>query len=182
MAIKTFTTGEILTASDTNTYLANSGLVYIKQQTIGNAVTSVLVSDAFSATYDNYKIIISSGTSSTQDRMWMRMGANTSAYYGMFIYGAISIASVFGANSNNTTDATYIGGCDINALYLNVELVNPFLAKHTGMHGSLAIWGNNRGTATYDHEVASSFTSFTIGTGSGSMTGGTIYVYGYRKA
>jgi hypothetical protein len=27
MAIKTFTTGEVLTASDTNTYLANSGLV-----------------------------------------------------------------------------------------------------------------------------------------------------------
>ena len=29
MAIKTFTTGEVLTASDTNTYLANAGLVYI---------------------------------------------------------------------------------------------------------------------------------------------------------
>jgi hypothetical protein len=28
MAIKTFTTGEVLTASDTNTYLANSGLVF----------------------------------------------------------------------------------------------------------------------------------------------------------
>jgi hypothetical protein len=30
MAIKTFTTGEVLTAADTNTYLANSGLVYVK--------------------------------------------------------------------------------------------------------------------------------------------------------
>jgi hypothetical protein len=27
MAIKTFTTGEVLTAADTNTYLANSGLI-----------------------------------------------------------------------------------------------------------------------------------------------------------
>lgn len=53
MAIKTFTTGEVLTASDTNTYLANSGLVFVKSQTIGSAVTSVTVSDAFSATYDN---------------------------------------------------------------------------------------------------------------------------------
>jgi hypothetical protein len=30
MAIKTFTTGEVLTASDTNTYLANAGLVFVK--------------------------------------------------------------------------------------------------------------------------------------------------------
>jgi hypothetical protein len=40
MAIKTFTTGEVLTASDTNTYLANSGLVYVKSQTIGSGVTA----------------------------------------------------------------------------------------------------------------------------------------------
>ena len=31
MAIKTFTTGEVLTASDTNTYLNNGGLVFINQ-------------------------------------------------------------------------------------------------------------------------------------------------------
>ncbi len=30
MAVKTFTTGEVLTAADTNTYLNNGGLVYIK--------------------------------------------------------------------------------------------------------------------------------------------------------
>jgi len=182
MAVKTFTDNTSLPASDINSFLANSGLVYVKQQTIGSAVTSVLVSDAFSATYDNYKVIISGGTSTTQDRMFMRMGTNTTAYYGMYIYGAVSLASVFGANTNNGTDATYIGGCDINCLHLNVELTNPFLAKTTGMHGCMSIWSNNRGTGTYDHEVASSFTSFTIGAGSGTMTGGTIYVYGYRKA
>ena len=34
MAIKTFTTGEVLTAADTNTYLANSGLVYVASGTV----------------------------------------------------------------------------------------------------------------------------------------------------
>ena len=59
MAIKTFTTGEVLTAADTNTYLANSGLVYVKSQTIGSAVSSVNVTSAFSSTYDNYVITLS---------------------------------------------------------------------------------------------------------------------------
>ena len=58
MAIKTFTTGEVLTAADTNTYLANSGLVLVKSQTIGTGVASVTISDAFSTTYDNYRITI----------------------------------------------------------------------------------------------------------------------------
>jgi hypothetical protein len=58
MAIKTFTTGEVLTASDTNTYLANAGLVYVKSQTIGTGVSSVIVSDCFTTDYDNYKIVV----------------------------------------------------------------------------------------------------------------------------
>ena len=35
MAVKTFSTGEVLTASDTNTYLNNGGLVYITSTIFG---------------------------------------------------------------------------------------------------------------------------------------------------
>ena len=56
MAVKTFTT-EVLTSADTNTYLANSGLVYVKSHTITSGA-SVVVTDAFSSTYDNYLIIV----------------------------------------------------------------------------------------------------------------------------
>jgi hypothetical protein len=66
MAIKTFTTGEVLTASDTNTYLANSGLVYIKSQTIREQLQVFRMTVAFSSdTYDNYKILICNGGSTT---------------------------------------------------------------------------------------------------------------------
>jgi len=85
MAIKTFTTGEVLTASDTNTYLANSGLVYIKQQTVGNAVASVTVSDAFSSTYDNYKITYTGGASSGGGALKLTLGATVTGYYGALI-------------------------------------------------------------------------------------------------
>jgi hypothetical protein len=55
MAIKTFTTGEVLTASDTNTYLANSGLVYITSATL----SATALDGIFTSDYDNYRIVIS---------------------------------------------------------------------------------------------------------------------------
>ena len=81
MAIKTFTAGEVLNASDTNTYLANSGLVYIKQQTIGNLVPSVTVTDAFSADYDNYRVIVTGGVGSAAQAINLRLGASATGYY-----------------------------------------------------------------------------------------------------
>jgi hypothetical protein len=74
MAIKTFTTGEVLTAADTNTYLANSGLVYVASTTVGTGVSSVTVSSAFNSTYDNYKIIYSGGVGSVTTTISMSKG------------------------------------------------------------------------------------------------------------
>ena len=89
MAIKTFTTGELLTASDTNTYLANSGLVYVKSQTIGGVgVTSVDITNAFSATYDNYLVTVTDVDSSAAGptaRLTFG-GVAGSAYYGSMYY------------------------------------------------------------------------------------------------
>jgi hypothetical protein len=56
MAIKTFTTGEVLTASDTNTYLANAGLVYITSTAVSGS--TVTVSNCFDSTYDWYKVVL----------------------------------------------------------------------------------------------------------------------------
>lgn len=58
MAIKTFVSGEILTASDTNTYLNNGGWVYITSVDLGGN-TAVNLDGCFTATYDTYQVIIS---------------------------------------------------------------------------------------------------------------------------
>ena len=68
-----FTTGQVFTAAAANN-MANSGLTYVKQQTIGNGVASVTVSDAFSATYDNYKIVINGGATSAQTSISLQLG------------------------------------------------------------------------------------------------------------
>ena len=65
MAIKTFTANSVLTAADTNTYLANSGLVYVTSQTVGTAVASVTVSSAFNSSFDSYKIVYAGDGGST---------------------------------------------------------------------------------------------------------------------
>jgi hypothetical protein len=53
------------------------GLVLIKTETIGTTVGSVNVTDAFSSTYENYKIIISGGASSaTGAYLTLKLGAS----------------------------------------------------------------------------------------------------------
>ena len=78
MAVKTFTTGEVLTASDTNTYLNNGGLVYISGTTVGTGVSSVTVSSAFSSTYDNYRVIINNVDASA-DAVGLRFDVDKAA-------------------------------------------------------------------------------------------------------
>jgi hypothetical protein len=57
----TFVAGEVLEAAQLNsnfTYLEGAGgLTLIKTETIGTTVASVTVTDAFSATYNAYKIM-----------------------------------------------------------------------------------------------------------------------------
>ena len=57
MTYPTFTNGQVLPASDLNAI----GLWLVKSQTVGTGVSSVTVSNAFSADFDNYRIIYSGG-------------------------------------------------------------------------------------------------------------------------
>ena len=180
MAIKTFTTGEVLTAADTNTYLANSGLVFVKSQTIGTSVSSVTVSSAFSADYDNYLILMAGNSSTADDNGRMTLGAASSGYYGNLLYATPSAPGTFnGASDNNGAYFGYIwrsyaGG---NA---NIYVGSPFLTRPTTVSGNwitTAANGNYTGVLT----GTTSYTSFTLTCAAGALTGGTISVYGYRK-
>ena len=90
MAIKTFTTGEVLTASDTNTYLNNGGLVYVSSGTFTNATTvdiTGFVSDytLFRVFYEAYR---HSGTGLSDITATYRNSstAMTAVYYGCAFY------------------------------------------------------------------------------------------------
>ena len=180
MAIKTFTTGEVLTAADTNTYLANSGLVYIKQQTIGSGVASVTVTNAFSTTYDNYRIIITgmaaSGTVATRFQLSNSTGSTYATSGWIFQYGG-----TFTAETATAQTGALIGHCVSTGITTAViEVQSPFLSttsSFTGLSISNA-YGDDR--RSFDSSTNSS-TGFVFSPLSGTITGGTITVFGYRK-
>jgi hypothetical protein len=156
------------------------GLRLVKKQTIGTGVSSVQVTDAFSATYDAYKIIITGGAGSADDQnMNFKIGSSTTAYSNNLIFTTYTSTTVTGAVQNNINAyIDFVGDVAINGLSANFDVVNPFLSKWTFVNGRL-IRSTLAGTFNGIHKVASSFTDFTIGSLGATMTGGTIYVYGY---
>jgi hypothetical protein len=181
MAIKTFTTGEVLTAADTNTYLANSGLVYVSSTTVGSAVTSVTISSCFSATYDAYRIVATNVTATGTQNVSFQLSGITTGYYGNLIYANYTSGAVSSAGYNNISVVTHAGGTQGQMMILNVEVVNPFLSKPKFISGTF-LDQSNAGAVVAQNNQSTSATGFVVTPNTGTLTGGQITVYGYRKA
>jgi len=163
---------------------AASGLVLITAQTIGSAVSSVPVNDVFSSTYDNYKIIVSGGVGSVANTILnLTLGATVAGYkYG---YATFTNASVSGVGSTSASSFAGIGEFNTNLLMFNIDVINPNLAKHTFVMGGVAYnVTNNNGRAAYTGVLTDTtqYTAFTITPASGTLTGGTVRVYGYQNS
>jgi hypothetical protein len=155
------------------------GMRLVKAQAVGTGVASVNVTSAFSATYENYRIIYSGGTQSNNTNMTLKLGASTTGYYGTLVYMQYSSATVLGTTDNNAGAFTYVGGGDSNASFVNFELLCPEKAQFTRLLSGKYLISTTSGNYDGVHKVATSYTDFTITPGAGTLTGGTIYVYGY---
>jgi hypothetical protein len=180
MAVKTFTS-EILTSSDTNTYLANSGLVYVSSTTVGSAVSSVTVSSCFNSTYDAYKIVATNVTASSSGILGFVLSGLTTGYYGNLMYANFTGGAVATAGFNNAASITHAGGTQGQILIFDMEVINPFLAKAKFISGRF-MDNSAAGPFQVQNNSSTSATGFTITPASGTLTGGQITVYGYRKA
>jgi hypothetical protein len=160
---------------------SEGGLTFIKKQTIGTAVSSVTVTDAFSATYENYKIVISGGVASGANYGYLKFDPTHTANYYYAAPAFTFAGAASGLAANNFSSYFYSWWMTTNLLNLNIEIQNPFLAKQSLLQSSL-LTSNGAAAGAGVHAVATSYTNFTIGSvGSETMTGGTIYVYGYNK-
>jgi hypothetical protein len=180
------TTGQILAKSSNTDYatqwVAPSGLELIKSQTIGTSVTSVEVTGAFSSTYDNYRIAISGGSGSISQDIGMRLGSTTTGYGYAINYQVYATTEDAIIRSGNAASWPYIfSSPGANGFTGIVDVQNPNLAKLTYM-------SHVRGTQTTSAfgggylSNTLQYTDFTLTPSSGTMTGGTIAVYGYKKA
>jgi hypothetical protein len=158
-----------------------TGLELIKSQTIGTAVTAVTVSNAFSSTYDNYKIVINGGGSSATQPIRVQIGSSTTAYYGSLVYATYSSTAVAAATMNNASYWVYAGTTPNGGVGAMFELQNPFLSAITTIAAPYYD-ATNAGHLSGYHGVNTSYTDFTVTPNSGTWTGCVISVYGYRKA
>lgn len=158
------------------------GLQLIKTQAIGTAVSTVVVSDVFSADYENYQILINGGAGSTNAILRLTLGATTTGYY----YGnsTITYGGTGGTGSGSNVAFFYGGEMTAQTLACNITVINPFLATRTTFHSTSATTrtdGYNLMAGGYLNDTTS-YTAFTITTSTGTITGGTIRVYGFRNS
>jgi hypothetical protein len=196
MAIKTFTTGEVLTASDTNTYLANSGLVAIAPTsvagsgvTVSNATVTfsgsnpVNVNGVFSSTYKNYKVLINISTSSQvilSYRLRVSGADNNTGNYSEQRLIADS-TTLLGVRATGQTSGT-IGQLVLNDFsFYDCNLFQPFETTKTGLMvtGTTFVGGSYISDLAGQFGAATSFDGFSIFPVSGTITG-TLSVYGFR--
>jgi hypothetical protein len=157
------------------------GLRLVKKQTIGTTVASVTVTGAFSATYENYLIKVVGVAMSSNTVLRMKINGSTGTTYqsaGYFIgYGTATLNSNAPAiTANGWNVAEFNSANDNNCC--DVEVFRPFLSTRTSATSHSQSDNLNSSYHSRDTNAASS-TNFTILPAVGTLTGGTIYVYGY---
>jgi hypothetical protein len=158
---------------------ASNGII-----TVGTAQSSVVITNAFSSTYDNYRIMYSSGIANTTVYLAITLGSASTAYFGSLFGTSYAGNAYIGIGTNNGSSFPHTGIATSSYSLLDIDLYHPNQARST-LVGSK--WGFNIASAGYSMfagEQASStqFTGFTITPTGGTLTGGTIRVYGYRNS
>jgi hypothetical protein len=174
MGYPDFVSGDVLNASDMNAV----GLWLVKTQTVGTAVSSVTVTGAFSANYDNYRIVYANGAATNADFLLLTLsgGSGNSYAWGAQYYNFGGAATT---TTSGLTTSARIGVMGGKAHYC-IDICSPFLSAITtftsqNSSDSYSWVGGGINNQTVSH------TGFTLAPAAGTITGGTIRVYGYRN-
>jgi hypothetical protein len=186
MAYQIFTAGQVLTASDTNTYLANSMATFVNSTNITAGASSVTVSNCFTSEYDRYKIVINTKSSAVGSAQYFVLTPNVTNG-GNYTSGMYQLATSGTVLTFNVSNAAFVILGLAGNEYMSVEVDNYNATPATGKianirwgsydtsasyGGSNTLWGTNTGVNT----------GFTLAIGGGLTMGtGVVRVYGYRK-
>lgn len=182
MAIKTFTTGEVLTASDTNTFLANAGLVYVTTATLSGGTFNV--DSCFTSTYKNYVLVANiTGSAASFCALRMRSGGVTDAGANYNRRGFYNVgAGPVNYSGINETSMFFCQYGTTHAGFTVCELSNPQSASRT------VAFIQNMDSAVYDQyqivdtvATTTQYDGFSLIANSGTLAG-TVVVYGRRIA
>ena len=201
---------EVLTAADLNakfssvdtniTTINNTmGLVLVKPTsatngtvgangavTIGSAVSSVTVNGAFSSTYQNYQLVITINAASTNNDVLIQFGSSTTNYDRTRLFISSTPGSGTSVTEQQNQSAGYLGvnfstyGGDIVADVFRPNDAAPTSVISNGVYreNTGAMQLRYHGTL---HRPATAYTAFTVLSSTGTISGGTIRVYGYNN-
>jgi hypothetical protein len=169
-------------AIDATVFASASALVKISTTTF-SAVSSQSINNVFSATYNNYLILLNGVTSANPDFLFRLRVSSTDAS------GATDYVRPGLLNNKNTTTILNGGGADSSSGYLGFgataefaltsTFFNPFLTKPTlnlyqNYGNEFQNWGGN------SHKLSTSYTGITFFPSTGTMTG-SVTIYGFTK-
>jgi hypothetical protein len=175
-----FTNGTPLDASSLN----EVGLWLVQTQAVGSTpVTSVSVPDCFNNDFVNYRVVYDGIVCSVLDTtLFVRPGGDTTAgSYNSGGYFVLYTGTGVGyLTSSGTSGGIAIGITSTGNTAGAFDIYNPNTAIRTRAMG---MWSGDLYNGQYGgvHTVAAAYTSLTLVPFSGTMAGGTIRVYGYRK-
>jgi hypothetical protein len=155
----------------------------VKKHDIGTAATSINVTDAFSEEFDNYKIIASGGVGSVGSVFAnMVLGSTTTGYY--LGVNQVTYAGVGSVTAVANGASMAVAVVSPNGIVMNQDIIRPYQNARTIVSGFVVAPSTGGNYRAYGGFVdnAISYTDFTLNVASGTLTGGTVYVYGYKKA
>ncbi len=189
MAIKTFSDGVSLPASDINSYLTNSGLVYLSSGSLTTAATNFV--GCFNSLYDNYRIVVQSiKTSANADISIRVLNGSTPTQNSSYVW------TNFGYNNGGGLINEASQGL-VNSIYTGLAMQNtaiqgsfvfdvntPYLVKNTIFMGQSISYNGSWLSKTFFglQQDDISFDGLQFRTGGAPTMSGTVTIYGYRKA
>ena len=173
------TLGDAIDAS-MNTALGTkkAGMVLLNTTSF-SAVASQSINSVFSATYDNYRILIDCIASTDTDANFRFRTSGTDNTASSYSNRNGEFVSVFQGYDTAVRTYASVGYCRDQTNSYRFEVSSPFLSRRTNMsyHNSLE---NAHILGAVLFENTTSFDGFTFYTSAGTITG-SVSVYGYNK-
>lgn len=153
-----------------------------------STVSSISLNDVFSATYDNYRLMISLSAASADTHLYARLRASgsdisTSNYNSAVIqaaFGSTTLGNDNGGTSQSTWNRFAWLQAGTIALEIPTDIGSPNLSRYTSFSNFNSRSGYGHQTSGGTFNATTSADGITIYPLSGTITG-TIRVYGYKN-
>jgi hypothetical protein len=158
------------------------GLVLVKTQTIGSGVSSVTVTDVFSSDYTNYRVVLETTCSSSAT--FLGKIGNATSGYNTSHFNINQSGTLAGLSFVNDNEMEELSVASTNGTFMTLDLFRPNQAAITGYQ---SVGSDTRSGGAWMRTTSgwlndnTQHTYIVLYPRSGTMTGGSVQVYGYRN-